>query len=64
MREKIADLDLTAYRKDMVLGKPRPKISWSSRRIRLGVSHHGAASNWTPPVKDPQAERGKPKKPR
>jgi hypothetical protein len=46
----------------MVLGKPRPKISWSSRRIRLGVSHHGTASNWTPPAKDQEPARTKPKK--
>jgi hypothetical protein len=46
----------------MILGKPRPKISWSSRRIRLGVAHHGAPSTWTAPVKDRTAERAKPKK--
>jgi hypothetical protein len=46
----------------MVLGKPRPKISWSSRRIRLGVSHHGTPSSWTPPVKDHAPARAKPKK--
>jgi len=46
----------------MVLGKPRPKISWSSRRIRLGVAHHGAPSSWTPPVKDHTLERTKQKK--
>jgi hypothetical protein len=45
---------------DMVLGKSRPKISWSSRRIRLGVAHHGTPSSWTPPVKD-HAERPNPK---
>jgi hypothetical protein len=36
----------------MHLGMKRPKISWSSRRIRLGVAHHGAPSAWTAPVKD------------
>jgi hypothetical protein len=49
----------------MVLGKNRPKISWSSRRIRLGVAHHGAPSSWTAPAKDRTAEPTKPtKKPR
>jgi hypothetical protein len=50
----------------MVLGKPRPKISWSSRRLlrfgRLGVSHHGTPSSWTPPAKDHAPARAKPKK--
>ena len=36
----------------MHLGNKRPKISWSSRRIRLGVAHHGAPSAWTAPTKD------------
>ena len=38
----------------MHLGSKAPKIgiSWSSRRIRLGVAHHGAPSAWTPPVKE------------
>jgi hypothetical protein len=49
----------------MALGKTRPKISWSSRGIRLGVSHHGAASSWAPPAKDRAPEPAKPaKKPR
>jgi hypothetical protein len=49
----------------MAFGKTRPKISWSSRRIRLGIAHHGAASAWTPPVKDRATEPAKPaKKPR
>jgi hypothetical protein len=48
----------------MVLGKTRPKISWSSRRIRLGVAHHGAPSTWIAPVKDRTAERTKPGKKR
>jgi hypothetical protein len=43
----------------MVLGKTRPKVSWSSRRIRLGVAHHGAPSSWVAPVKDPSATRTK-----
>lgn len=43
----------------MHLGAKRPKIalSWSSRRIRLGVAHHGAPSSWTAPVKDTAQER-------
>jgi hypothetical protein len=36
----------------MHLGMKRPKISWTSRRIRLGVAHHGAPSAWTAPAKD------------
>jgi hypothetical protein len=38
----------------MQLGMKRPKIgiSWSSRRIRLGVAHHGAPSAWTAPAKE------------
>jgi hypothetical protein len=49
----------------MALGKTRPKISWSSRRIRLGVAHHGAPSSWAAPAKDRAPEPAKPtKKPR
>jgi hypothetical protein len=49
----------------MVVGKTRPKISWSSRRIRLGVSHHVAPSTWTAPTKDDRApEARKPSKKR
>jgi hypothetical protein len=36
----------------MISEKPRPKISWSSRRIRLAVAHHGAPSTWSAPAKD------------
>jgi hypothetical protein len=48
----------------MNLGKARPKLSLSfaSRRIRLGVSHHGAPSSWTAPVKDQHPDRAKTKK--
>jgi hypothetical protein len=49
----------------MVLGKIRPKISWSSRRIRLGIAHHGAPSTWAAPIKDRPNELAKrTKKPR
>ena len=41
----------------MHLGIKRPKISWSSRRIRLGVAHHGAPSAWTAPTKDAPSDR-------
>ncbi len=41
----------------MLLGKQRPKISFSARRIRLGVAHHGAPSAWTAPTKDVAPER-------
>jgi hypothetical protein len=40
----------------MISGKLRPKISWSSRRIRLAVAHHGAPSTWSAPVKDHHPE--------
>ena len=48
----------------MTLGKARPKLSmsFSRRRIRLGVAHHGAPSSWTAPAKDTAAERTKHKK--
>jgi hypothetical protein len=49
----------------MHLGK-RPKLSLSmaSRRIRLGVAHHGAPSAWTAPTKDVSSfeQRKSPKK--
>jgi hypothetical protein len=41
----------------MQLGKAVPKMSFSTRRIRLGVSHHGAPSRWIAPVKDVAVER-------
>jgi hypothetical protein len=42
------------YARCMHLPTKRPKIgiSWSSRRIRLGVAHHGAPSAWTAPPKE------------
>ena len=43
----------------MTLGIKRPKISWTSRRIRLGVAHHGAPSAWTAPTKDVAGDCGK-----
>jgi hypothetical protein len=46
----------------MLLGIKRPKVSWSSRRIRLGVAHHGAPSAWTAPAKDTSAGPKTPKK--
>jgi hypothetical protein len=48
----------------MHLGSKRPKISWSSRRIRLGVAHHGAPSAWTAPAKDIAPDRKQPHKKR
>jgi hypothetical protein len=48
----------------MHLGNKRPKISWSSRRIRLGVAHHGAPSTWTAPAKDSTADHKPPSKKR
>ena len=43
----------------MLIGKALPKLvpSFSRRKIRLGVAHHGAPSRWTAPVKDVAAER-------
>jgi hypothetical protein len=48
----------------MHLGIKRPKISWSSRRIRLGVAHHGAPSAWTAPSKEVAGDRKMPNKKR
>jgi hypothetical protein len=50
----------------MLLGKARPKLalSFSTRRIRLGITHNGTASAWAAPVKDVPAERSKPHKKR
>jgi hypothetical protein len=49
---------------EIMVFKVRPKISWQSRRIRLGVAHHGSPSAWAAPVKDQAAERTKPHKKR
>jgi hypothetical protein len=52
----------------MHLGKPRLAgkiaLSCSTRRIRLGVAHHGAPSAWSAPTKDVPAERSRPNKKR
>jgi hypothetical protein len=50
----------------MQLGKARPKLalSFSTRRIRLGIAHHGAPSAWSAPVKDVAAEQSEPRKKR
>jgi hypothetical protein len=51
----------------MQLGKARPKLalSFNTRRIRLGVAHHGAPSAWSAPAKDDvPAERTEPHKKR
>jgi len=47
-------------------GKVVPKLamSFSTRRIRLGVAHHGAPSAWTAPTKDTAQAREKPSKKR
>jgi len=49
---KLAPVDRRPDARYMHLGIKRPKISWTSRRIRLGVAHHGAPSAWTAPTKD------------
>jgi hypothetical protein len=48
----------------MLLGKSRPKLalSFTTRRIRLGVAHHGAPSAWAAPAKPEPTERTKQKK--
>jgi hypothetical protein len=50
----------------MQFGKAPLKLvpSFSRRRIRLGVAHHGAPSSWAPQSKETQTERGKPQKKR
>jgi hypothetical protein len=48
----------------MHLAIKRPKVSWTSRRLRLGVAHHGAPSAWSAPVKDGSSERKQPNKKR
>lgn len=50
----------------MLLGKARPKLalSFSTRRIRLGVAHNGTPSAWAAPAKPEPTDRGKHKKPR
>ncbi len=47
----------------MLLGKARPKLalSFSTRRIRLGIAHHGTPSGWVAPAKEAPTEP-KPKK--
>jgi hypothetical protein len=49
----------------MHFGKAVPKLSMSfqTRRIRLGITHHGAPSAWTAPAKpDPVTRTKQPKK--
>jgi len=49
----------------MQLGIKRPKIaigSWSSRRLRLGVAHHGTATSWQAPQKEVSERRPATKK--
>jgi hypothetical protein len=46
----------------MLLGKKGPKMSFQTRRFRLGVAHHGAPSAWTPPVKEVTEQSKKNKK--
>jgi hypothetical protein len=50
----------------MHLGKAVPKLvpSFSRRKIRLGVAHHGAPSRWTAPVKEVTERTGKVQKKR
>lgn len=50
----------------MTFGKARPKLSMSftTRKIRLGVAHHGAPSTYTAPQKDRPAPQARGKKQR
>lgn len=50
----------------MLIGKAVPKLmpSFATRRIRLGVAHHGAPSGWVAPTKDVAVESPRPKKKR
>jgi hypothetical protein len=45
----------------MTFGKAVPKLapSFTTRRIRLGVAHHGAPSGWVAPAKDTGSGRVK-----
>ena len=56
---KVAPLDPRPLGLCMHLGKSVPKLvpSFSRRKIRLGVAHHGAPSRWSAPVKDVATER-------
>jgi hypothetical protein len=50
----------------MHFGKAVPKLvpSFSRRKIRLGVAHHGAPSSWTAPAKEVTERTGKVQKKR
>ncbi|MBA3454774.1 MAG: hypothetical protein H0T42_16930 [Deltaproteobacteria bacterium] len=50
----------------MTFGKAVPKLvpSFMTRRIRLGVAHHGAPSGWVAPTKDTGPAPTKPQKKR
>ena len=50
----------------MTFGKAVPKLvpSFMTRRIRLGVAHHGAPSGWVAPTKDTGSVPTKPQKKR
>jgi hypothetical protein len=50
----------------MTFGKAVPKLvpSFMTRRIRLGVAHHGAPSGWVAPTKDTGSQQTKPQKKR
>ena len=64
MRTKLRGAIRAPSARSMQLGTKRPKISWSSRRIRLGVAHHGTPSAWTAVSKDTATERKQPGKKR
>ncbi len=50
----------------MTFGKAVPKLvpSFMTRRIRLGVAHHGAPSGWIAPSKDASGPTKQPPKQR
>ena len=62
---KVARLDRGLLGSSMQLGIKRPKIaigSWSSRRLHLGVAHHGTATSWQAPQKEVTERSAKKKK--
>jgi hypothetical protein len=54
LAHKVAAVIEWSQAETMLLGKARPKIalSFSTRRIRLGVAHHGTPSTYIAPSKD------------
>ncbi|CAN5640054.1 hypothetical protein BH11MYX1_BH11MYX1_19560 [soil metagenome] len=53
-REKLQPAILGSYAGIMLIATKRPKlgVSFTTRRLRLGVSHQGTASAWQAPKKE------------